>query len=502
MYNTAVAVFPIIAFSSAIIILLMKYGFRKDMSGVLVRVSLIVQICTGIFIVYSYINQGEIIVALSYLDYSINFIFDDVRFYFMLTLLVPCVFALFGMQGVESLNMRVVFLLYLSGCSGIIVTGDLFNFFVFFELMIMGAYVLITIKKDYYAGIRYMLIGAISSTVLLSAIILWFAMGNYFNMGYFSTIDESKKQYAVLLIGLFLVAFTIKGGLFPACNWTAVCHAATVSTVSSFLSSFTIFSGIFGIYQFVIVPAEFLKIESVIELLRFVSVLSIVYSSLYVFYEKHFKKMIAGTTVTGTSIVVLMLTYGSYRAAFSYMLIHAIYKSSLFLLYEKRMSANDEVDIRLSITTDPITYGMTIVFFLFTAGIFPAVTYLLKYENTGTQLTYKVIIYLSALLTMSGLFKYGVLFNKFKLSVIHLVSPVLVVLFYLYFPVDFKIKLINIVDLFIVIFAVIGSGFAFRYTPLLHTFERRYVFKNFNFELLYIIALFTGVFTFLSIVHF
>ncbi len=500
MYSQIIVLFPSIPFIAAIIILLFKYGFRMDISTLLIKSTLGVMIAAGLFLVYCNKKYGDLLVPLSYLDYSINFIFDGVRVYFMITFLVPCFFVLFGMKGIESLNMRVVFLFFLAGCSGIVLTGDFFNFFVFYELMIMGAYVLITINKDYFAGIRYMFIGAVSSTILLAGIILWFAMGNYFNLTDFSSLAGVETSHAVVLLGLFIVAFIIKGGLFPACNWTAVCHAATVSTVSSFLSSFTIFSGVFGIYHFVIIPAQLLKLDSVLVFLRAVSIFSILYSSFYVFYESHFKKMIAGTTVTATSIVVLLLTNGNFKAAFTYMIIHAVYKTSLFLLYEKSITT-DEIENKNTLFTDPITYILMIVFFLFTAGFFPTATYMLKSDMTGLSSTYRVLFYLSAFFIMSGLLKYKVSFKFNKPALIHFICPVVLVFFYICFWIEFKVKPVNIIDPVLLIISFTLSHLLFKFTPLIHSFEKRFIFKNFNYELFYIILLFTGVFMFFAMWH-
>lgn len=99
-------------------------------------------------------------------------------------LLIPVIFSFHRLRTLPTFSSRGIFLFYLTGCSGLVVVGDLFSFFVLYQLMIMAAYMLIAVKDQYYASITYMLFGAVSSAFFLAGIVLLYASGAYSLLGF------------------------------------------------------------------------------------------------------------------------------------------------------------------------------------------------------------------------------------------------------------------------------------------------------------------------------
>ncbi|MBU2590769.1 MAG: hypothetical protein KKC21_01945, partial [Nitrospinae bacterium] len=87
-----------------------------------------------------------------------------------------------------------VLLLMLAGMSGVTMTGDCFNFYIFLEIATISSYVLVAIPGDgrsYEAAFKYTLIGALGSILLVFGIALLFSATGTLNMAYAaSQIDK------------------------------------------------------------------------------------------------------------------------------------------------------------------------------------------------------------------------------------------------------------------------------------------------------------------------
>src|SRR5690625_629528 len=110
-------------------------------------------------------------------------------------------------------------LLLISGVNGSFLTGDLFNLFVFFEVMLIASYVLLSLggeKRQLRETIKYMVINIMSSMIFVVAISYLYSMIGTLNFAHLSErIGVSGQDGLITTVSLlFLIVFAIKAALF------------------------------------------------------------------------------------------------------------------------------------------------------------------------------------------------------------------------------------------------------------------------------------------------
>ena len=392
--------FPLLPVIGIIIIAFSNYIVKKEIARFVVPVFTLLQAAAGIILIAAG-PELYTVVDVSPLEASVRFSFSRERIWILGAFIVPALFAAGKIQQFGSESLRTVFLFYLAAGSGILVTSDIFNFFVFYELMIMTAYVLISVQGKVYASIKYMFVGALSSVFFLTGIILVYASGLPFSFSGLSDLSVLPAANARLIMSFFFSAFCIKSAMFPASPWLPTCHSAGNGTVSAFLSSFTVVSGFFGMYYLVLVPAEGAGYTQFYTLLQAVSLLTMGMSSLFIFFDTDIKRAIAGSTAFIAGVIGYLFATGNTGTAWVYIFIHAVYKSILFHM-------SDDIakqPLRLGGRLLPfITMGFAV---LFAGGIFPSIPHYLKKEMFSSSPLISAVLYGSTALLLAGFLKFS-----------------------------------------------------------------------------------------------
>jgi multicomponent Na+:H+ antiporter subunit D len=130
-----------------------------------------------------------------------------------------------------------LYLLFITGLLGIVVTGDMFNLFVLLEVASLTGYALIAMgeKSSTYASFRYIVIGTIgASFYLLGVGYLYMATGSL-NMADLSQLLPPLYQSRTILAGFtfVLIGLSIKMALFPLHGWLPDAYTYAPSAVST-----------------------------------------------------------------------------------------------------------------------------------------------------------------------------------------------------------------------------------------------------------------------------
>lgn len=177
----------------------------------------------------------------------------------LLTGIVGFSAALYSMASVPNQHIRFGYFsllqLLLAGVSGAFLTGDVFNLFVWFEVMLLASFGLLTLggeRNQMEGAIKYVTINLFSSAIFLSAIGLLYGTTGTLNMADLSVkLTGVEEQGLVNVLALmFMVSFGIKAGAFPLFFWLPASYHTPLVAVSAVFAGLLTKVGVYALYRF------------------------------------------------------------------------------------------------------------------------------------------------------------------------------------------------------------------------------------------------------------
>lgn len=147
-----------------------------------------------------------------------------------------------------------LFFFLLAGVNGAFVTGDIFNLYVWFEIMLMASFVLIALggeRPQVEGAIKYVILNLLASTLFLAAVGLLYNLCGTLNMADLArclTQMETNGQITLIAI-LFLVAFGIKAAIFPLFFWLPASYHTPPVTITALFSGLLTKVGVYALYR-------------------------------------------------------------------------------------------------------------------------------------------------------------------------------------------------------------------------------------------------------------
>ncbi|WP_085508940.1 Na+/H+ antiporter subunit D [Thalassobacillus devorans] len=154
----------------------------------------------------------------------------------------------------EGFYFYAFFFWLISGVSGAFLTGDLFNLFVFFEVLLMASYALIVLgggKAQLRESIKYLLLNLFSSMLFVTAIAFIYAVVGTVNMAQIAERVQEVEQQGILTtiaILLFFV-FATKAAVFPLYYWLPNSYSVPNPVVSALFGALLTKVGIYSILR-------------------------------------------------------------------------------------------------------------------------------------------------------------------------------------------------------------------------------------------------------------
>jgi len=250
---------------------------------------------------------------------------------------------------------------FMAGMVAFSLTGDLFDMFVFFELMSVAAFALTAVMIEERGPIQGAINFAVTNSVagfgLLVGIALLYGRTGALNLAQIGLSLDHHPADALVAVALLLVvaAFLTKAAAVPFHFWLADAHAVAPAPVSILFSGVMVELGVFGAAR-VLSTAFAQPIEPSLHDLRMVlvavGVVTAVVAALSCFQQRHLKRLLAFSTISHMGIVicgVALLADRALAGAASYALGHGLAKGALFLgtgTLLHRCGAIDEFQLR------------------------------------------------------------------------------------------------------------------------------------------------------------
>jgi multicomponent Na+:H+ antiporter subunit D len=236
-----------------------------------------------------------------------------------------------------------IYMLFIAGLMGIVTTGDIFNLYVFIEIMSLSGYALIAAagnRRALMASYNYLILGTIGATFILLGVGYLYMMTGSLNMADLrERLPELYHSKVVLTaFAFFTVGLTIKLALFPLHVWLPNAYTHAPSVVSAIMAATATKVGFYAMLRvmFTVFKVEFdIEVVPVTKILLVLSTVAIVAGSVLAIAQTNIKRMLAYSSVGQIGYIVLgaaMINQTAMTGSLIHILNHALMKGTLFLV--------------------------------------------------------------------------------------------------------------------------------------------------------------------------
>ncbi|MBG6215991.1 multicomponent Na+:H+ antiporter subunit D [Arthrobacter sp. CAN_A6] len=228
------------------------------------------------------------------------------------------------------------YLILVAGVSNAFLSGDLFNLYVGFEILLTASYVLMTLggtTPRIRAGVTYVVVSVVSSMLFLIAIAMIYGATGTVNMADLAVKLEDVDPATQLMLHLMLlVAFGIKAAVFPLSFWLPDSYPTAPAPVTA------VFAGLLtkvGVYAMVRVETLLFPGDRINTLLMVVALLTMLVGILGALAQSDIKRLLSFTLVSHIGYMVFGLAISTrlgLGAAVYYVAHHITVQTSLFLV--------------------------------------------------------------------------------------------------------------------------------------------------------------------------
>jgi len=287
------------------------------------------------------------------------------------------------------------YLLLVGGLVGMVLTGDLFNLFVFLEITGLTTYALIASDRSgasAYASLKYLVVGTVGASLYLLGVGYVFLATGTLNMldvqaqivaqaGYGDPLV--RASYAFIVTGLAL-----KIAIFPIHSWQPDAYQRAPDSVTTVVAALVSTTSAYALIRvtYTVFTVEFLAAnESIATALLVVSTVSIVAGSALAAMQSNLKRMFAYSSVAQFGMIGAAVALANETALLGgivHLIGHGIMKFGLFLgigLLALGYGTREFADLASAARAAPYTSGAIAVLGLALVGIPPSIGFLGKW---------------------------------------------------------------------------------------------------------------------------
>ncbi|QNL20420.1 NADH/ubiquinone/plastoquinone (complex I) [Hyphobacterium sp. CCMP332] len=263
-------------------------------------------------------------------------------------------------------NFYTLLCLMIAGMNGVILSGDLFNLYVFLEIAAISSYALVAFgveKEELEASFKYMVLGGLASMIILFAIAMIYWASSTLNIADISKVlAGSEGSYLVVFIQILLiVGFGLKSAIVPFHAWLPDAHSSAPSPISSLLSGILIKA--IGVYVLIRLFFNMFIISYEIAItFTVLGILSIIVGGLMAIGQWDYKRLLAYSSIsqvgyifTGLGVGMIVISNGESMSiasmaifgALFHLVNHAVFKSLMFMNAGSIEHATGIRDLRL-----------------------------------------------------------------------------------------------------------------------------------------------------------
>jgi multicomponent Na+:H+ antiporter subunit D len=251
--------------------------------------------------------------------------------------------AIYALSEIDEKRLRKFFfplyLVLIFGVNGAFLTGDLFNLYVWFEVMLIASFVLISMggeQGELEGGLKYVCLNLLSSVMFLAGAGIIYGKTGTLNMADIAQqlATAENATWAISSSMLLLVSFGLKAGMFPFFFWLPASYHTPPSAVSAVFAGLLTKVGVYALfrsYTLMFVPL----FPYVQDIILWLAVLTMITGVLGAASQFDMRRILSFHIVSQIGYMVLglaLMTPLALAAAIFYLVHHIIVKTNLFLV--------------------------------------------------------------------------------------------------------------------------------------------------------------------------
>ncbi len=275
--------------------------------------------------------------------FGICLVVDGLSSFMLLTVnLIAFFVAIYSLRYMQMYSDRTkfftLFSLMVCGMNGVVITGDLFNLFVFLEIASIASYALVafgTDAEELEASFKYAIMGSIASSFIFLGIAFLYGFASTLNMADIARVISIKPNvWLVNFVSvLFLMGFGLKAALVPFHAWLPDAHPSAPASISAMLSGVLIKT--LGVYALIRIFFNVIDItQNYLSILMFLGALSMLVGVILALSQWDLKRLLAYHSISQIGYVILGIGLGTplgILGGLFHLFNHSVFKSLLFL---------------------------------------------------------------------------------------------------------------------------------------------------------------------------
>lgn len=227
----------------------------------------------------------------------------------------------------------------LAGMMGIVVTGNMFTFYIFFEMMAILSYLLVIHEETpeaMRAGLKYLFMGVIGGLTVLVAIVATYVITGSVDITRAGLAGLQKSPFFAVIFWCYIFGFAVKAGMFPVHVWLPDAHPVAPSPASALLSGVMIKAGAYAMIRtvYAIFGRGLADGPAMNQTLLVLALITMMLGSAVAITQTEIKRLLAYSSIAQIGYVALgisMLSSQALIGSIYHIAGHAMMKGGLFL---------------------------------------------------------------------------------------------------------------------------------------------------------------------------
>ena len=200
------------------------------------------------------------------------------------------------------------------GMVGVAFAGDLVTLFIFWEMMGIASYSLVAFRKEtpgpIEAGFKYMVMGAVGSTVLFFGMALLYGMAGTVNFAQMASVLQGRPMglWMYMTLSILIIGFGVKSAIVPMHTWLPDAHPEAPSTISAMLSGMLIETALYALTRvlYTLFKPEYFSLT-----VAGLAVITMTVANITALYQKDMKRMLAYSSIAQIGYMLIGVSAGT-----------------------------------------------------------------------------------------------------------------------------------------------------------------------------------------------